>query len=106
MRAVAASPSAGSALPELRSQDPDLPSTGEYGLEDQRAALEWVKVDIAAFGGDPGKVTPFGEPAGGISTCMHLVSSEEPGPVPARDHPERAVRHRRAASGARTQSNS
>ncbi|WP_437617969.1 carboxylesterase/lipase family protein [Sorangium sp. So ce1151] len=67
------------ALPELRSEDPDHPSTGGYGIEDQRAALEWVKANIGAFGGDPGNVTLFGESAGGISVCMHMVSPPSKG---------------------------
>ncbi|MCC6553334.1 MAG: carboxylesterase family protein [Polyangiaceae bacterium] len=67
------------ALPELRSEDAAHPSTGGYGLEDQRAALEWVKANAAAFGGDPGNVTIFGESAGGISVCHHLVSPRSKG---------------------------
>jgi len=57
--------------------DAESPSgaSGNYGLADQQFALRWVHQNIAAFGGNPQKVTIFGKSAGGFSVCANVVST-------------------------------
>jgi para-nitrobenzyl esterase len=51
---------------------------GNQALWDQRFAMQWVKTNIASFGGDPQNVTIFGESAGAYNVCLHVASAPNP----------------------------
>jgi len=62
----------------LRDRSPSG-STGNYGQQDQRFALQWVQRNIAQFGGDPDNVALFGESSGATSVAWHLTSNRSKG---------------------------
>ena len=63
----------------LRARDEVAHSTGNYGIQDQQLALQWIRDNISQFGGDPDALTVFGESAGSLTTCALLVSPEARG---------------------------
>jgi len=63
-------------LPELFAESN---TTGNYGLQDQLAAMQWVQNNAKALRGDPNQVTIFGESAGAFSVCWHMVSQASKG---------------------------
>ena len=76
------------AHPELASEHSPL---GNQGLLDQRMVFQWVRDNIAAFGGDKENVTIFGESAGSADVCYHVASPGRRGPLPPRDQRERRL---------------
>ena len=66
------------AHPELSTESPSNTS-GNYGLLDMIAGLEWIQKNISSFGGDPDQVTIFGESAGGIAVSMLCASPKANG---------------------------
>ena len=49
---------------------------GMNGVRDGLTALMWLKANVADFGGDPDRLTPFGQSAGGYSVCILMASAE------------------------------
>ncbi|GAB3158952.1 carboxylesterase family protein [Amycolatopsis stemonae] len=60
---------------------PGLGGSGTFGFADQLAGTRWAKDNAAAFGGDPGNLTVFGESAGGMAACALLTSPAAAGLV-------------------------
>jgi para-nitrobenzyl esterase len=70
------------AHPELSAENRrahGVSASGNYGLLDMVASLEWIKKNIAAFGGDPKKVTIWGESAGAMAVSMLTVAPQAKG---------------------------
>lgn len=62
-------------LSEERYQETGVNTSGNYGMLDQFAALDWIRTNIASFGGDPDHVTVMGQSAGSAAT-YHILNSQ------------------------------
>ena len=69
----------GSFAHPLLSKESGHRASGNYGLMDQVAVLRWVQKNISAFGGDPDRVTLFGESAGGRAVALLMVAPSSRG---------------------------
>jgi len=63
--------------PEITSENPEAPAN--FAFQDQKAGIEWVKRNIAYFGGDPDNITIFGQSAGGFSVVAQMCSPKTKG---------------------------
>ncbi|MGI6039293.1 MAG: carboxylesterase/lipase family protein [Eubacteriales bacterium] len=63
--------------PEISAENPDAPAN--FAFQDQKAGIEWVKRNIANFGGDPDNITIFGQSAGAFSVMAQLCSPQTKG---------------------------
>ena len=78
----------------LARLDPRFPDSGNAGQLDLILALRWVRDNIAAFGGDPGKVMVFGQSGGGAKIATLMGTPAAARPLPPRRDDERAAGHR------------
>ena len=73
--------------------DSAFADSGSVGMQDLVAALQWVSRNVAAFGGDPGRVLIFGQSGGGAKVSHLLAMPAGARPVPQRRRHERIATH-------------